>query len=434
MAAFRLARSSFIGLTKGRLLVDISPLRGSQDFRRLWTAQLLSWCGRQVVVVAMPYQVYVLTHSSLAVGALGLIQILPIVMAGLYGGGFADRFDRRLVQAAGKSVGACGSLCLAVGAAAGTPPLGLVFGVAAVTAAAWAIDQSARAATLPRLIAPRMLPSALGLTQITYQTAAVGGPVLGGVVIAAAGLRWAYLIDVMAFVPASVLLLTLASLPPTLEGHVTFGWKAPAEGLRYVRNNRLILGLFAADLIAMTFGMPTAVFPALALTVLGYGPALLGLLYAGPAIGALVGSVLSGWVGSIDHQARAVVWAIAIWGLAIAAFGQSGSILWLALPLLAIAGVADLISAILRSTILQLTVPDSMRGRMSALHSMVTTTGPRLGDLEAGGVAALVSPTFSVISGGLACVVGIGLLAATLPELRHQRSPAHHSGEPDADA
>lgn len=397
-------------------------MRISRDFRLLWIAQLISWAGRQTVVVAMPYQVYVLTHSSFAVGALGLMQVGPIIVAGLYGGGLADRFDRRLVQLAGKSVGACGSLTLALGAIDLRASVAFVFVVAALTAGAWAVDQSARGATVPRLVAPELLPSAMGLNQITYQTAAIAGPALGGLIIAGAGLPWAYAVDAITYLPVAALLLQLAPLPPLGDGRVQFGFKAPAAALAYVRGHRLILGLFSADLVAMVFGMPTAVFPALALTVFGYGPAVLGLLYSAPAAGALAASVVSGWVGSVERQGRAVFWAIGLWGAAIAGFGLAGRMLWLGLPMLAIAGGADLISAIFRSTVLQLAIPDSMRGRMSAFHSMVTTTGPRLGDLEAGTVAALVNPIFSVVSGGVACVVGICVLAALLPEMRNQRS------------
>lgn len=397
-------------------------MRVSRDFRLLWIAQLISWAGRQTVVVAMPYQVYVLTHSSFAVGALGLIQVGPIVVAGLYGGGLADRFDRRLVQLGGKTAGACGSVVLALGAIHLRAPVAFVFVVSAITAAAWAIDQSARGATVPRLVGPELLPSAMGLTQVTYQTAAIVGPALGGLIIATLGLPWTYAIDAITYLPVAGLLLQLKPLPPLAESGVRFGWKAPADALGYVRSHRLILGLFSADLIAMVFGMPTAVFPALVLTVFGYSPAVLGLLYAAPATGALAASVVSGWIGSVERQGRAVLWAIALWGAAIAGFGVAGRMLWLGLPLLAMAGGADLVSAIFRSTILQLSIPDTMRGRMSAFHSMVTTTGPRLGDLEAGTVAALVNPIFSVVSGGVACVIGIALLAAVLSELRTQRA------------
>lgn len=419
---------------KRKFFVDTTPIRVSRDFRIIWTAQLFSWLGRQVVVVAMPYQIYVLTHSSFAVGALGLFQVGPIVLAGLYGGGLADRFDRRTVQLIGKTLAAIGSLALLLGAIGTHVPVAFVFIVGGLASGAWSIDQSARAATIPRLVGPQLLPSAMGLTQIMLQSAMIAGPAIGGALIASAGLPWAYAADVIAFVPSAVILLMLSPQPPADDNRVSFGWRAPAEALSYVRSHRLIFGIFAADLIATIFGMPTAVFPALALTVFGYGPAVLGLLYAAPGAGALIASVLSGWVGGIDRQGRAVLIAIVVWGVAITGFGLAGRALWLGLPLLAVAGGADLVSAIFRSTILQLSIPDSMRGRMSAFNSMVVTTGPRLGDLEAGTVAALVNPIFSVVSGGVATLIGIAALAAWVPELRRQRAKAQPAAVAPAQA
>lgn len=408
---------------RGRaLLLDLSPLRGSRDFRLIWLSQLATNTGRQFVLVAVPFQVYVLTHSSLAVGLLGVFQAAPIVLAGLYGGALADRVDRRSLQLAGKAVVALGSLALAVGAIGLRAPLGFVYGVVVVTAAASTLDQAARTATVPRLVPRHLLPSAMSLTQVLYQVAAITGPALAGLVIARAGVSWAYAADVAGFVPAALLIWRLAPQRPP-EGHaVILGWRTPAQAIGYVRRHRLVTGLFAADLVAMIFGMPSALFPALALSVFGIGAAGLGLLYAAPAAGALVGSLLSGWVRQVSRQGLAVCFAIAVWGLAIAGFGAAGGTLWTGLPLLAIAGAGDMVSAIFRGTILQLSVPDSMRGRMSAFHMMVVTTGPRLGDVEAGSVAALAGPVFSVISGGLACVAGIAVLAALLPELRRYRA------------
>jgi predicted MFS family arabinose efflux permease len=405
------------------LFTDVSPLRGSRDFRLLWLSQAGTSFGRQVVIVAVPYQVYLLTHSSLAVGLIGVFQAVPIVVAGLYGGSLADRFDRRRVQLIGKSVAAAGSLALAIGGLGAHVPVGFVYGVVAVTAAASTIDQAARSATIPRLVTRELLPAAMSLAQTVFQAAAIIGPALAGVVLATAGVSAAYLLDVAAFLPAAALVWRMSPQPPALEPSAQpSGWRAALEALAYVRRNRLVMGVFVSDLVAMVFGMPTAVFPALALTVFRVGAAGLGLLYAAPAAGALLGSVLSGWVGRVSRQGTAVLWAIAGWGAAITAFGLSGGRLWIALPALALAGAADLVSAVFRGTILQLTVPDSMRGRMSAFQIMVVTTGPRLGDVEAGLVAALAGPVVSVVSGGLACLAGIGVVAVLLPEMRRQRS------------
>jgi len=404
------------------LFLDVSPLRASRAFRVLWLSQLATTAGRQFVLVAVPYQVYVLTHSSLAVGLLGVFQAVPIVLAGLYGGALADRMDRRRLQLIGKVFVAAGSLALALGAIGLRAPVAFVYAVVVVASAATTLDQAARTATVPRLVPRELLPSAMSLSQVLFQAASIVGPALAGVLIGTAGVSWAYALDAVAFVPAALLVWMLPPQPPTAPDAVARGWRAPAQAIGYVRRNRLVTALFSADLVAMIFGMPTALFPALALSVFGIGARGLGLLYAAPAIGALLGSLVSGWIRRVERQGMAVILAIGVWGAAIAGFGLAGRALWIGLPLLALAGAGDLVSAIFRGTILQLTVPDGMRGRMSAFHMMVVTTGPRLGDLEAGTVAALVSPLFSVVSGGIACILGIAALAAVLPELRNYRA------------
>jgi predicted MFS family arabinose efflux permease len=419
----RAARHNGISVSVAGLLLDLSPLRASRAFRTLWLSQLATTAGRQFVVVAVPFQVYVLTHSSLAVGLLGIFQAVPIVAAGLYGGALADRVDRRRLQLVGKAVVAAASLAMMLGAIGYRAPVALVYALVVVASAASTLDQAARTATVPRLVPRHLLPSAMSLTQVLFQAASIVGPALAGILIASAGVSWAYAIDAALFLPSALMIWMLPPQPPADPEAVTLGWRAPAQAITYVRRNRLVTSLFAADLVAMIFGMPTALFPALALSVLGIGATGLGLLYAAPAIGALVGSLVSGWIRQVRRQGMAVVIAIAVWGAAIAGFGLAGRAVWLGLPLLALAGAGDLVSAIFRGTILQLTVPDGMRGRMSAFHMMVVTTGPRLGDLEAGVVAALVSPLFSVVSGGIACVVGIALLAAALPELREYGRP-----------
>jgi MFS family permease len=407
-----------------RLIVDITPLRESRDFRRLWSSQLFTvWC-RQVVIVAMPYQVYIATHSSLVVGLLGVTQAVAIIGTGLYGGGFIDRFDRRRVQIAAKVAAGIASLALAVGGLhPALTPTWIVFALAAVGTAAWTLDQSARAATVPRLVEARILPSALSLGQVLNQGGQIIGPAAGGLVIGFLGLTWAYGIDALGCIPATIL---VASLTPQLPigTSVRRGWRAPAEGVAFVRKNPVLIATFAADLNATIFGMPTAVFPALALTIYRIGPTGLGLLYAAPATGAFVATLLSGWVPRVRRQGAFIVGAIAIWGLAIAGFGIAGSVRWLGLLLLAIAGAGDMVSAVFRQTILQMSVPDSIRGRLSAFNMMVVMSGPRLGDLEAGAVAALFTPVISVVSGGLLCVAGIAAIASLNPTLRRYRLPA----------
>lgn len=411
-----------------RLFVDISPLRESRDFRLLWLSELATWSGRQIVIVAVPYQIYVLTHSSLAVGLVGLAEVVPIVIAGVYGGVLADRFDRRYVQLIAKTVVAAGAVILVLGAIGLRASQGQLYGVVAVIAAAWTVDQSARSATVPRVVPGHLLPSALSLGQASFQTASIAGPAVAGLVIATAGLSWAYALDAIAYVPAAVLVWQVSPQRVANDNDVVLGWRAPAEAIRYVRRRPLLISLFAADLVAMIFGMPTAVFPALALGVFQINATGLGLLYAAPGFGAILAAVLSGWIPRVRRQGTAIVVAIVIWGLAIALFGLFGEALWIGLPLLALAGAANNIGAIFRHTILQLSVPDSMRGRISALNLLVAFSGPRLGDAEAGAVASLVSPVFSVVSGGIASVVGISLLAALMPALRRQRAAGKAAG------
>jgi MFS-type transporter involved in bile tolerance (Atg22 family) len=409
-------------MLRGRLFVDITPLRQSRDFRLIWIAQLASNFGRQIVVVAVAFQVYMLTHSSLAVGLIGLFQAIPVIAAGLYGGALADRYDRRRMQLVSKTGVAAGSLILAVGAIGFRAPLWSIYLIVALTAGATVLDFAGQRAMLPRLVRDDSLPAALALSAILFQAAAIIGPAAAGLILARAGPTWAYGTDVIAFVPAVALIWLVSAQPPLGKHRVAIGWGAPKGVLGYLRNDRLLVGVFVADLVAMVFGMPTAVFPQLAFGTYRIGAGGLGLLYAAPAAGALLGSVLSGWVGAIRRQGVAVLIAISVWGAAIIGFGLAGSHLWGALPLLAVAGTADLVSEIFRNTIIQLSVPDTMRGRMSAFAGMVATVGPSMGDLRAGAAAAVVGPVSAVISGGAACIVGVSVLGLALPELRRQRS------------
>ena len=233
------------------LLLDISPLRESRDFRLLWLSQLTTVTGRQFVLVAVPYQIYVLTHSSLAVGLLGVFQAAPIVVTGLYSGALADRFDRRRLQLLGKSLAAAGSLALALGAGRLHAPIAFFYAVVVVTSAASTLDQSARAATVPRLVPRHLLPSAMSLSQVMLQSAAIVGPALAGLAIASVGVSWAFVLDAAGCLPATALVSLLSPQPPP-EGHgVVLGWRAPAQAIAYVRRNRLVVGLFSADLVAM---------------------------------------------------------------------------------------------------------------------------------------------------------------------------------------
>jgi hypothetical protein len=313
---------------------------------------------------------------------------------------------------------------LLLGALNGHPALWYLYLATAIGAGVGALNVAARSASVPNMVGPDLLPSAMALNQVLYTGSMVVGPAVAGVLLARFGLVWPYAVDVLTSATAVGSALLLRPLPPTrLEGEsAPSGWRAVAEGFAYLRRRAVLVSTFLIDLDAMIFGMPRALFPVLALTVFHVGPRGLGLLYAAPAAGALFGALTTGWVGRIRRQGLAVIWAVVLWGAAITLFGLSGRLFPLALAFLFVAGAADVISAVFRGTILQLSVPDSLRGRLSAVHIMVVTGGPRLGDVEAGWVASLVSPWFSVVSGGVVCVVGAVALAWAIPQLGGYRS------------
>ena len=412
-----------------RLFLDTAPLRRDRDYRWLWSGQVVNGIGNQITRIALPYQVYVLTGSTLAIAALALFQLVPILLFALGAGSLADVLDRRrLLMATQAGLAAC-SLALIILALTGGPPVAALFAVAFVAAGLSAVDQPTRSSAIPRLVPAERLPSAIALNQLNFQMASIVGPALGGILIATVGLAGAYTVDLVSFLASLVALMAIKPLPPL--GAVTRpGLDAIREGLRFTRQRRAILGSFVIDLNAMIFGMPTSLFPVLALDVFGTGPAGLGLLAAAPAAGAFVGALLSGWVSSVRRTGRAILVSVAAWGFAITAFGLVTISFPVALLFLALAGAADVFSAVFRSTLIQLETPDPLRGRVMSIHTLVVTSGPRLGDIEAAVVAALTTPQFAIVSGGIACVIGVGVVARRFPELaRHTIRPVFQPNE-----
>lgn len=399
-----------------RLLVDVEPLRRDRDYRWLWSGQVVSGMGTQITRIALPYQVYVLTGSTLAVGLLALVQLVPILVVSLYAGSLADAMDRRRLMLI-TAVGLAGcSLGLTSIASSSSPPLAAIFAVALVAAILTSIDQPARSSSIPRLVPAARLPAAIALNQLNLQTASIVGPALGGILIATVGLAGAYAVDAVSFGASIVALLAIAPIPP-LGTAVRPSLDAIREGLGFARRRRVILSTFVIDLVAMIFGMPMSLFPALALDVFQTGPAGVGFLSAALAVGAFLGALLSGWVSGVRRTGRAVIIAVALWGLAITAFGLATFSFPLALAFLAMAGAADVLSAVFRSTIVQTETPDELRGRVTSIHILVVTSGPRLGDLEAAAVASVVGVQFSVVSGGILCLVGVGAVMRRFSEL-----------------
>jgi MFS family permease len=422
-----------------QLFLDTSPLRLDRDYRWLWSGQVVSGIGNQITRVALPFQVYVLTGSTLAIGALTLFQLVPILLFALGAGSLADAVDRRrLLMVTQLGLAACSALLTGL-ALSGEPPVPVLFAVAFVMAGLGAVDQPTRSSAIPRLVPPERLPAAIALNQLNFQTASIVGPAVGGVLIATIGIAGAYAVDVLTFVATLVALIAIRPLPP-LRDAARPGLAAIAEGLRFARRQRAILGSFAIDLNAMIFGMPTSLFPVLALDVFQTGPTGFGLLAAAPAAGSFLGALLSGWVSSVERTGRAIILAVIGWGLAITAFGLVTFSFPLALFFLALAGTADVLSAVFRSTLVQLSTPDELRGRIMSIHGLVVTSGPRIGDIEAALVASLVGPQAAVVSGGVLCLLGVAAVARLFPELgshtirRHVRGPTVGEASLDSEA
>src|SRR5580704_2016648 len=402
------------------LAVDARSLRESRPFRRLWFGQLISMVGRQITLVAVPYQVYSLTRSALDVGLLGIVQAVPLVCGSLGGGAIADRFDRRRVLIVTQLGLATCSALLALGAFIGHPPLLVIYAIVAVAALVGSVDAPTRTAIIPNLVGVERLAGALSLNIVLFETALVAGPAIGGLVIAHLGLPAAYSVDVVTF---SAALIAVALLPPL--GRSSTERERPVaailRGLSFAWRQPVILGGFAMDLAAMIFGLPRAVFPVLAATTFHAGAQGLGLLYAAPGLGAVIAALASGAVARSRRLGRIIVVAITGWGLVIIAFGFART-LWVALLLLAVAGGADSFSAVCRNTIMQRIAPDELRGRLTSLYFMVVTGGPNLGDLETGVVANAFGAEVAIITGGALCLVGLGAAAVAFPSVWRYRT------------
>lgn len=394
-----------------RYLADITPLRDSADFRRLWVGQTVSWVGQQMTALAVSLQVYAITGSTFSVGLVGLCSLVPLVVFGLYGGAVADTVDRRalgLVSATGATLL---SVALATAALLDLRQVWLLYTVVALQAVCFAMNSPARSSMVPRLLPKDQLPAANALSSLTTNLGLMGGPMLGGAIVGLWGYQAAYLIDVAAF---SASLYAMWRLPP-MRPETADGGKAPGRasvrgGLRFLATRPNLRVTFLADLAAMVFAQPRALFPAVAGLWFGGDTKTVGLLVAAPAVGAVLGGLFSGWLGRIHRHGLAVLLSVVAWGTAIAVFGLTRD-LWLGLLFLALAGCADSISAVFRTTMLQSATPDDMRGRLQGVFIVVVAGGPRLGDFLAGSVADLASPVWAVFGGGVACVVTVALIA-----------------------
>ena len=396
----------------GRARIDLRPLR-RRDFRNLWLGQSISSIGAEISTVAVPYQAYTLTHSTAVVGLLGLAALVPLLIVPLVGGAIADALDRRTVLLRTETGMAVVTALFLVNSLLLHPRVWALFVLQALAVAIFSLGRPAMATLTPRLVPNEELEAAMAVENVYSSLASVGGPAVGGLLIAAAGVPWTYGIDLVTYAASFVALALLPKLEPA-ENVERPSIRSILEGFRYLTGRQALIGIFVVDTNAMIFGMPSALFPAIALHQLHGNAATVGYLYAAPYAGALVGSLFSGWTSHVRRQGLAVTIAACLWGLAIAAFGFATS-LWPALVLLAIAGGADFFSAVLRSTILVRSTPPHLLGRLSGIEFMQVASAPNLGDVEAGVLASLTSLRFSVVSGGLLCVVGCAATALVLP-------------------
>lgn len=401
------------------MLLDLGPLRRHRNFRLLYAGQMVSFLGSMVTYVAVPYQVYQLTRSSMLVSLISGVQLVPVLLFGLWGGSVADTLDRRRLLIVSEVIMSLGVLALAGNAWLARPSVAVIFAIAFLMQAANAFHRPAMDALNQKLVTPSEMPAASALLSLRGSVGAVAGPALGGFVLAHGGLPVAYGVDLATFLLALVCVFRLRDLPP-LEAPAAPGWSGIKEGLRYAQARPELIGTYAIDIVAMTFAFPIALYPAMAEQ--WGGENAIGWLYAAMSAGALVVSLFSGWVKRVSRHGAAVVCAAALWGVFIVAFGFAPS-LPLAFCMLALAGAADGVSGIFRMTIWNQTIPNTLRGRLAGVEMMSYLSGPLLGNTRAGAIASATSNELSVISGGAICVVAVIVCAALLPRFWRYEAP-----------
>ncbi|MCV7535660.1 MULTISPECIES: MFS transporter [Micrococcus] len=417
-----------------RLLVDITPLRVSPAYRRLWLGNTLAYVGTQLTLVAVSLEVFALTGSSFAVGLLGLAALVPLVVAGLYGGAIADRHDRRRVALTSSAVMWLTTVGIAAQAWAGLESVPVLYALVALHSGASGINQPTRGAIIPALVGLPLVPAANALNMMTFSVALMVGPVLGGVLVAAVGYAWTYSIDVVTFLAALYAVWRLPSLPPQRAETATasgtrWGLASVVEGLRFLGSRPNLRMTFLADIVAMTTAFPRALLPAIGAVVLGGGEAAVGVLLAAMAAGAFLAGLFSAPFTRLHAQGWGVYVSILVWGAAVAAFG--GVVWWaqslpdgdprltlafaLAALCMAVGGAADSLSGVFRGSILQSATPDHLRGRLQGVFVVVVAGGPRLGELITGGASVGLGEGPTLLAGGVLCMLGVSALMRWQP-------------------
>lgn len=417
-----------------RLLLDITPLRVSPAYRRLWLGNTLAYVGTQLTLVAVSLEVFALTGSSFAVGLLGLAALVPLVVAGLYGGAIADRHDRRRVALTSSAVMWLTTVGIAAQAWAGLESVPVLYALVALHSGASGINQPTRGAIIPALVGLPLVPAANALNMMTFSVALMVGPVLGGVLVAAVGYAWTYSIDVVTFLAALYAVWRLPSLPPQRAETATasgtrWGLASVVEGLRFLGSRPNLRMTFLADIVAMTTAFPRALLPAIGAVVLGGGEAAVGVLLAAMAAGAFLAGLFSAPFTRLHAQGWGVYVSILVWGAAVAAFG--GVVWWaqslpdgdprltlafaLAALCMAVGGAADSLSGVFRGSILQSATPDHLRGRLQGVFVVVVAGGPRLGELLTGGASVGLGEGPTLLAGGVLCMLGVTALMRWQP-------------------
>ena len=414
-----------------RLLADVTPLRESPAFRRLWAGTMLSDVGGALTAFAVPLQVYDVTRSPLAVGEIGIAQVVPLLAIGLFGGAVADMLDRRKLVMVTSICAAAVSAALTAQAFADPRRVWLLYALVAVASAIGAVGGPARRTFIPSLLPPDQLAAGLALNRVSFQVVITAGPALAGLIAAAPhlGLKACYLLDAASFAGS---LYGVGRLPAQLpSGSVSRpGPRAVADGVRFIWRSPLLAGAFLADLNATIFGLPVALFPAINAERFGGNPRTLGLFMTAIGVGGLISAMFSGVVSHISRQGWAMLCAVCVWGAAFAGFAVVPA-LWLTLSMLAVAGAADTFTVVFRGTIVQQSTPDELRGRVTAADYIVGAGGGQIGNLEAGALGSLTSPAISALSGGLATIAGAVVIGMALPAFTRYRTRPR-SPEPDS--
>jgi len=394
--------------------IDLSPLRKSADFRYLWSAGLISYFGTMITYVAVPFQIKELTNSYVAVAISGLVEIVPLVIFGLYGGVLADAIDRKKLIWITEFLSLFFTGILLINSLRSTPSIILIYVVAGLFAAVSGLRQPAMAAALPRLVDHEDMTAASALMSLRWQAGVIVGPAIGGVIISTYSVAAGYAVDIATFVISLILLAMMSNIPASQEAEKP-SLAALFDGIKYSFARKDLLGTYLIDLAAMFFAMPTALIPFWA-DQLG-APWALGLLYAAGTVGSIAVVLTSGWTKNVRFYGRAIMWAAIGWGAAIALAGAT-NYLALVLLFLALAGASDMVSALFRSAMWNQTIPDNLRGRLAGIELLSYSLGPLAGQMRAAGMAAAFSLTFSVTAGGIICIICVALLAGFFPILR----------------